>query len=315
MVSIQVYIDGVYYPKEQAKVSVFDHGFLYGDGIFEGIRAYNGRVWKLAEHVKRLYEGCKAIMLQLPVTPAEMTEVVLETLRRNNLSEAYIRVVVSRGAGDLGLDPRKCPKPSVVVIADKISLFPQELYDKGLRVVTVATRRNSNEALNPRMKSLNYLNNIMAKIEANNLGYPEVLMLNNEGYVTEGTGDNVFIVKNGELLTPPKTAGILEGITRATILRVAGQLGIPSRETLFNRHDVYTAEECFLTGTAAEAIPVVEADSRSIGDGLPGPITKRLIKGFRDLTRVEGTPIWADGAAADAASAKASASGMGGGAS
>ncbi|MHB8758300.1 MAG: aminotransferase class IV, partial [Bacillota bacterium] len=210
--SIQVYIDGVYYPKEQAKVSVFDHGYLYGDGIFEGIRAYNGRVWKLAEHIKRLYEGGKAIMLQMPITPAEMTEAILETLRRNNLGEAYVRVVVSRGAGDLGLDPRKCPKPSVVVIADKISLFPQELYDNGLRVVTVATRRNSNEALNPRMKSLNYLNNIMAKIEANNLGYPEVLMLNNEGYVTEGTGDNVFIVKNGELLTPPKTAGILEGI-------------------------------------------------------------------------------------------------------
>ncbi|MHB8926842.1 MAG: branched-chain-amino-acid transaminase [Bacillota bacterium] len=294
--SIQVYIDGAYYPKEQAKISVFDHGYLYGDGLFEGIRAYNGRVWKLDEHVRRLYEGAKATMLQVPVTQAEMTEAILETLRRNNLGEAYIRVVVSRGAGDLGLDPRKCPKPTVVIIADKINLYPQELYDKGLRVVTVATRRNSNEALNPRMKSLNYLNNIMAKIEANHLGYPEVLMLNNEGYVTEGTGDNIFLVRRGELLTTPATAGILEGITRNTILRLASDMGIANREALFNRHDVYTAEECFLTGTAAEAIAVVEVDGRVIGDGQPGAMTNRLIKAFRELTKVEGTPIWPAGA-------------------
>jgi len=291
-VRLQIYIDGVFYPKEQAKISVFDHGYLYGDGIFEGIRAYNGRVWKLDEHVRRLYEGAKAIMLQMPLTPAEMKEAILETLRRNDLDEAYIRVVVSRGTGDLGLDPRKCPRPTVVVIADKIKLFPQEMYDNGLRVVTVPTRRNSNEALNPRMKSLNYLNNIMAKIEANHLGYPEVLLLNNDGYVTEGTGDNVFIVKNGELLTPPKTAGILEGITRNTILRLASDMGIPNREALFNRHDVYTADECFLTGTAAEAIAVVEVDGRVVGDGKPGAVTNRLIKAFRELTKVEGTPIW-----------------------
>ncbi|HEY3313937.1 MAG TPA: branched-chain-amino-acid transaminase [Bacillota bacterium] len=293
--SIQIYIDGKFYPKAEAKVSVFDHGFLYGDGVFEGIRAYNGRVWKLDEHIKRLYEGAKAILLTIPLTPAEMTEAVLETLRRSSLDEGYIRLIVSRGVGDLGLDPRKCLRASVVIIADRITIYPQELYDKGLKVVTVATRRNHSEALSPRMKSLNYLNNIMGKMEANHLGYPEVLMLNSEGYVTEGTSDNLFIVRHGELLTAPITACILEGITRNTIIKLAAELGIPFRETLFNRVDVFTAEECFLTGTAAEAIAVTEVDGRVIGDGVPGSITTRLISAFRARTLVEGTPIWPAG--------------------
>lgn len=290
--SIQIYIDGKFYPKEEAKISVFDHGFLYGDGVFEGIRAYNGRVWKLDEHLERLYESAKAIMLPIPLTIEETKEATLETLRRNDLHDAYIRLVVSRGAGDLGLDPRKCPKPCVVVIADKIVLYPDELYTTGLKVVSVATRRNHNEALSPRIKSMNYLNNILAKIEANLHGYPEVIMLNSEGYVVEGTGDNIFIMKKGILVTPPPYSGILEGITRNTIMDIARVNGIPVEERLFNRHELYNADECFLTGTAAEAIPVVEADGRVIGDGKPGSITNQLIRAFRELTQIQGTPIY-----------------------
>ena len=290
--SIQIYIDGKFYPKEEAKISVFDHGFLYGDGVFEGIRAYNGRVWKLDEHLERLYESAKAIMLPIPLTIEETKEATLETLRRNDLHDAYIRLVVSRGAGDLGLDPRKCPKPCVVVIADKIVLYPEELYNTGLKVVSVATRRNHNEALSPRIKSMNYLNNILAKIEANLHGYPEVIMLNSEGYVVEGTGDNIFIMKKGVLMTPPPYAGILEGITRNTIMDIARVNGIPVEERLFNRHELYNADECFLTGTAAEAIPVVEADGRVIGDGKPGSVTNQLIRAFRELTQIQGTQIY-----------------------
>lgn len=292
--SCQVYVDGRFYPKEKAVVSVFDHGFLYGDGVFEGIRAYNGRVWKLEEHLVRLYESAKSLMLVIPLSPGEMREAVLETLRRNKLYDAYIRLVVSRGPGDLGLDPRKCPRPSVIIIADTIALYPSGLYRDGLKVVSVATRRNQNEALNPRIKSLNYLNSILAKLEANHLGYPEVLLLNSEGYVTEGTGDNVFIVRRGALMTPPNTSGILEGITRGVMLELAREAGHPTLEVNFTRHDLYTAEECFLTGTAAEAIPVVEVDGRAIGNGKPGPVTLSLIQAFRARAESEGTEIYDD---------------------
>jgi len=287
-----VYIDGHYYPKDEARVSVFDHGFLYGDGVFEGIRAYNGRVWKLDDHLVRLYESAKSVMLDIPLSPAAMAEAVVETLRRNDLREAYVRLVVSRGPGDLGLDPRRCPRPTVVVIADTISLFPEAVYVDGLKVVTVATRRNQNEALNPRIKSLNYLNSILAKLDANHLGYHEVLIMNSEGFITEGTGDNIFIVRRGVLITPPNTSGILEGVTRAVVLDLAKTAGLPASETDFTRHDLYTAEECFLTGTAAEVIPVVEVDGRSIGNGKPGPATLALTKAFRAKTQAEGTEIF-----------------------
>ena len=291
--SRQVYIDGRFYPQEEAKVSVFDHGFLYGDGVFEGIRAYNGRVWKLDEHLVRLYESAKSLMLTIPLSPDEMREVVLETLRLNNLRDAYIRLVVSRGPGDLGLDPRKCPRPSVIIIADSISLYPEAVYHEGMKVVTVPTRRNQNEACSPRVKSLNYLNSILAKLEANHLGYSEVLLMNSEGFITEGTGDNIFVYRRGVLLTPPNTSGILEGITRGVILELAEEAGIPAMETNFTRHDLYTADECFLTGTAAEAIPVVEADGRAIGTGNPGVVTGALIRAFRAKTQTEGTDIYA----------------------
>ncbi len=291
---MQIYLDGKFVPKEEAKVSVFDHGYLYGDGVFEGIRAYHGRVFKLTEHLDRLYESAKTLMLDIPLTWKEMEATVLETVRRNNLWDAYIRIVVSRGEGDLGLDPRKCPQPTVVIIADKITLYPKELYTQGLKVVTVATRRNHAEALNPRIKSTNYLNNIIAKMEANHLGYAEVLMLNSEGYVVEGTGDNVFIYRNGRLVTPPAHVGILKGVTRQTVMDLAQEMGIPVAEEVFTRHDVFNAEECFMTGTAAEIIPVVEVDGRGIGSGKPGPLTQKLTEAYRALTKVSGTPVYAD---------------------
>lgn len=287
-----VYVNGRFLPKEQACVSVFDHGFLYGDGIFEGIRAYNGRVFKLDEHLDRLYESAHTIMLRIPLTKEEMREAVLETCRRNGLRDAYIRLVVSRGTGDLGLDPRKCPAPTVVVIADAIQLYPAEFYEKGLRVATVPTRRNSAETVNPRIKSLNYLNNILAKIEANMAGFAEVIMLSAEGYVVECTGDNIFIVRRGELVTPPSYVGILEGITRNAVMDLARRQGIPVAERIFTRHDLFNADECFLTGTAAEVIPVVEVDGRLIGGGEPGPVTRTLMADFRALTANEGVPIY-----------------------
>lgn len=289
--SMQVYIDGQFYAQEDAKISVFDHGFLYGDGIFEGIRAYNGRVWKLTEHLDRLYGSAKSIWMEIPITWQQMEEVVLETCRRNNLRDAYIRLVVSRGAGDLGLDPRKCPRPSVICIADKISLFPAEVYEQGMQVISVGTRRNPVDALSPQVKTLNYLNGIMAKISAITLGYPEVIMLNKEGYVCEGTGDNIFIVKQGKLITPPSYLGILPGITREAVMAMAREMGFGMEEGVFTLHDVYTADECFLTGTAAEVVPVVSADSRTIGSGQPGPVTRRLIGQFRELTQTCGTSI------------------------
>ena len=285
-----MYVDGTFYPKDEAKVSVFDHGFLYGDGVFEGIRAYGGRVFRLEEHLRRLYASAKAIMLEIPLTAPELREVVLEACRRNALSDAYVRLVVSRGPGDLGLDPRKCARATVVCIADAIALYPPELYTTGMRVMTVATRRNGVENLNPRIKSLNYLNNILAKVEANNAGYAEVLMLNDQGLVVECTGDNIFLVQGRRLLTPPAWVGILEGITRAAVMELAPAAGLEVREEVFTRLDVWTADECFLTGTAAEVIPVVECDGRCIGSGRPGPVTADLIGRFRALCAREG--VW-----------------------
>jgi branched-chain amino acid aminotransferase len=288
---IEVYVDGRWVPKEDAKISVFDHGFLYGDGVFEGIRAYGGRIFRLEEHLARLYESARSILLDIPLDPAEMREVVRESCRRNRLSDAYIRLVVSRGPGDLGLDPRKCTRATVVCIADSIVLYPEEAYQRGLQVGTVATRRNAAEAVNPRVKSLNYLNNILAKIEANLAGYAEVVMLNQEGIVVECTGDNIFIVRKGRLVTPPVYVGILEGITRGAVIELARQDGLPVDEVPFTRHDLWNAEECFLTGTAAELIPVVACDGRTIADGRPGPIFRRLLDGFRSLVAHEGTPV------------------------
>ena len=289
-----IYLDGKFVPEEEAVVSVFDHGLLYGDGVFEGIRAYNNRVFKLTEHINRLYDSARTIGLEIPLKPKEMHEVVLETCRRNNLKDGYIRPVVTRGKGDLGLDPRKCPKPTIFCISDSIQLYPEELYQKGLTLITVATRQNLSEALNPRVKSLNYLNNILAKIEANLFNVPEAVMLNQEGYVAEASGDNIFIIRDGILITPPSYAGILEGVTRNTVMELARSRGIKVKESLFNRHDIYNATECFLTGTAAEVIPAVKLDGRLIGNGCPGEITKSLITAFRQLTQTEGALIFAE---------------------
>lgn len=290
--NLQVYVNGKYYPKEEAKISVFDHGFLYGDGVFEGIRAYDGKVFKLEEHVDRLYDGAKGIMLDIPLTKKEMIELVIETLRINKLKDAYIRLVISRGKGDLGLDPRKCNTPTIVCITDKITLYPEELYEKGMEIITAATRRNTAEGVNPQIKSLNYLNNVLAKLEANLAGVPEALILNSQDYVAECTGDNIFIVKDDVLITPPPYVGILVGVTRNAVMELAKDMGIKVEEKLFTRHDVYTADECFLTGTAAEAIPVVKVDGRIIGEGIPGPISKKLIKAFKELIRNEGTIVY-----------------------
>ncbi len=289
--SLQIYLNGRFLPEPEAKVSVFDHGFLYGDGIFEGIRAYHGRVFKLQEHLDRLYESAHAITLNIGISKLEMQEIVLETCRRNDLSDAYIRLVVSRGKGDLGLDPKKCPKATILCIADKITLYPESFYQTGLEVKTVPTRRNDVDSLNPRIKSLNYLNNILAKIESNLGGCLEAIMLNQQGYVCEATGDNIFIVKQGALITPPIYAGILEGITRNTVMELAERTGITVKETLFTRHDLYNADEVFLTGTAAEMIPVIQIDGRAIGDGKPGVMFNRLLPMFRELTKVDGPQI------------------------
>lgn len=290
--SRKIYLNGKIVPEEEARISVFDHGYLYGDGIFEGIRAYNGRVFKLNEHIKRLYQSAKTIMLDIGIEPGKMQEVILKTIRENSLRDAYIRVVVSRGVGDLGLDPRKCKEPSIVVIASEISLYDQQLYENGLKVMTVPTRRNGAEMVNPRIKSLNYLNNIMARIEANLRNMPEAIMLNNDGFVAECTGDNIFIIEENLLITPPRYAGILKGIKREAVIEIGENLGLELREELFTRHDLYNAEECFLTGTAAEVIPVVEVDGRVIGDGKPGNYTKEIIKGFREYTSTQGVPIY-----------------------
>ncbi len=287
-----IYLNGSYVNENDAKVSVFDHGFLYGDGVFEGIRAYAGRVFKLDEHLQRLYESAKSIMLSIPESYGKMKEAILETIRRNELRDAYIRVVVSRGAGDLGLDPNKCPKPTTVIIASSIALYPPELYEKGMPVITVPTRRNAPDALDAQIKSLNYLNNILAKIEANRAGVMESVMLNAQGYVTEATGDNIFIVKNGTVITPPAYLGALNGITRQVILEEAKNAGYPVEERPFTRHELYVADECFLTGTAAEIIPIISVDGRQIGNGKPGAITVDLIGRYRALTGTTGEPVY-----------------------
>jgi branched-chain amino acid aminotransferase len=291
-----VYMSGEYVKKEDAKVSVFDHGFLYGDGVFEGIRVYDGNVFRLREHLVRLYDSAKSILLHIPYTMEEMEQAVVETVRKNQLRDAYIRLIVSRGVGELCLDPEKCARPEVIIIADQVRLFPQETYEKGLHIVTVPTRRNVPDALNPKIKSLNYLNNILVKIEANRAGVGEALMLNSDGYVAEGSGDNIFIVKRGVLYTPPGYVGALEGITRQAIIDLAHQLQFQVKEEPFTRHDVYVADEVFLTGTAAEVIAVVNVDGREIGDGKPGPITRQLLTEFRRLVRVDGVQVYPESA-------------------
>jgi branched-chain amino acid aminotransferase len=290
---MKIFLDGKLVSKENAKVSVFDHGLLYGDGIFEGIRAYNSRIFRLKEHIDRLWASAKAINLEIPVSKKEMEKATIKTLLANSLKDAYIRMIVTRGVGDLGLDPRKCTgAPSVIIIADNISLYPAELYEKGMEVITASTRRIRPDSLSPNIKSLNYLNNIMAKIEAIRAGVMETIMLNSEGYVVECTGDNIFLVRNGVLYTPPSYAGALEGITRNAAIELAkNRLKIPVKERLLTIYDVYTADECFLTGTAAEIIPVVCVDSRTIADGVPGKITVKLIKEFKSLARLSGVPI------------------------
>lgn len=288
-----IYIDGEFLPPAEAKVSVFDHGLLYGDGVFEGIRSYNGRVFQLDAHLERLYDSATSIMLQIPMPIETMKETVLETLRRNHLREAYIRLIVTRGVGDLGLDPDKCSNPSLIIIADNITLYPQKFYEEGLAIVTTSIRRNYPEAINPRIKSLNYLNNILAKIEGKQAGAVEVLMLNADGYVAECSGDNIFWVKNEVLVTPPGHIGILEGVTRNSVIELAREAGMQVEERVFTRHELYIADECFLTGTAAEVIPVVKIDQRVIGDGQPGATTQKLIAAFRHLANSTGTPIYA----------------------
>ncbi len=286
---MKVYLNGKFVEKEEAKVSVFDHGFLYGDGVFEGIRAYNCLVFKLKEHIDRLFESAHSIMLEIPLRKEELIKAVVETLKVNKLKDAYIRLVVSRGEGDLGLDPRKCKgNQSVVIIADKIVLYPERFYKEGMSIITVPTLRNLPEALNPQIKSLNYLNNILAKIEAINAGCEEALMLDHLGYVAECTGDNIFVVKNNQLYTPPQCMGTLRGITRDTVLEIARRLKIPTHEHVLTRHEVYISQECFLTGTAAEIIPVVKVDGRIIGSGKPGRITKLLMQKFHEATKKEG---------------------------
>ncbi|OGX26955.1 MAG: branched-chain-amino-acid transaminase [Omnitrophica WOR_2 bacterium RIFCSPHIGHO2_02_FULL_45_21] len=286
---MKVYINGKFYEKKDAKISVFDHGFLYGDGVFEGIRSYNRLAFKLKEHIDRLFESAHSICLEIPLTKVQLLEAVCDTLRVNKLDNAYVRLIISRGEGDLGLDPRKCKgNASVVIITDRIALYPEKLYKEGMEIITVPTIRNLPEALNPQIKSLNYLNNILAKIEAINCGYEEAIMLDSLGYVAECSGDNIFIVKRNELYTPPQCMGTLRGITRDTILEIASKKGIAVHEHVITRHEVYIADECFLTGTAAEVIPVVKVDGRKIGSGSPGSLTLRLISEFRKSTKREG---------------------------
>lgn len=283
--SLKVYINGKLVDKEQACVSVFDHGFLFGDGIFEGMRSYGGKVFRLEEHLRRLWDSAKSIWLEIPITREEMAQAVNDTLKVNSIQDGYIRLIVTRGQGTLGLDAHLCKNPLIVIITDHIALYPAEFYEKGLEIITASTMRNHPAAMNPRIKSLNYLNNILAKIEGHHAGCVEALMLNHKGEVAECTGDNIFLVRDGQLLTPPTDAGILEGITRAAVMELAVEAGVPVREMAITRHDVYVADECFLTGSAAEVIPVVKVDDRVIGDGHPGPVTRDLAQRFRALIR------------------------------
>lgn len=286
-----VYIDGEYYEKENAKISVYDHGFLYGDGVFEGIRAYNGMIFRLTEHVNRLFDSAKVIGIVPAVSKKEMEEIIIKSCLKNEVRDCYIRPIISRGIGDLGLNPYLCKKPSTICIVDKINLYPEDDYKNGLKIVTVATHRNFNESLNPRVKSLNYLNNIMAKIEAVQSGVKEALMLNPQGYVAECTGDNLFIVRKGKIYTPSVQSGSLDGITAEAVSELAIKRGLEVIPCLMSRFDIWTAEECWLTGTAAEMIPVTSVDTRLIGDGKVGPIYKSLLEDFKHLTETTGTPI------------------------
>jgi len=289
---MKIYLDGEFYDKENAKISVFDHGLLYGDGVFEGIRFYQGRVFQLEAHIQRLFDSARAICLTVPMDKAGVTEAVLETIRQNELQDGYVRLVVTRGCGDLGLNPALCPKATIFIIAAAITLYPEENYRNGLNVVTCATRRIPHGALSPMVKSLNYLNNVLAKLESQQAGAGEGLMLNEQGYVAECTGDNIFTVKNGRLSTPPISSGALAGITREVVFEIAASEGLTLEQPDMTRYDIYTADECFLTGTAAEIIPVVLLDNRVIGDGRPGPITLRLTEKFRKLTEETGTAIY-----------------------
>ena len=288
VMSRKIWLDGSIVDESEAKISVFDHGILYGDGIFEGIRFYEGRVFRLTEHIERLFLSAKAILLKLPWTVEEVCEYTLDTIRANGLKDGYIRLVITRGVGDLGLNPYLCEVPSMFIIASGITLYPDELYENGLEVVTCSTRRPTPASLSPQVKSLNYLNNVMAKVEALKAGAKEGLMLNEQGYVAECTGDNVFIVKKGEVITPPVSDGSLDGITRQVIFDLCGELGISIREASLTRYDIYTADESFLTGTAAETIPMVMLDEREIGNGRPGELSLKLIDAFRKLVRSEG---------------------------
>jgi branched-chain amino acid aminotransferase len=280
----KVYINGKLYPKDEAKISVFDHGLLYGDGVFEGIRCYNGNVFKFSEHIDRLYDSARAISMEIQLTKDELKDAVINTLKANNLKDSYIRLVVTRGVGKLGLNPFNCAESQIIIITDFIQLYSKELYEKGLNAIIVSTIRNHSNALNPNIKSLNYLNNILAKIECINAGATEGIMLNKDGYVAEGTGDNIFIVKNNEVLTPHASAGILIGITRNVVMELAKEAGMTVREEQLTQNDLYNADECFLTGTAAEIIPVVNLDGRKIASGEPGKVTLSLLKKYQELT-------------------------------
>ncbi|GBF73901.1 branched chain amino acid aminotransferase [Paenibacillus sp. 598K] len=287
-----IYINGDYVTKENAKVSVYDHGFLYGDGIFEGIRIYGGNIFKCKEHLERLYDSAKSIMLDIPLSYEEMEEALVETIRRNELRDGYIRLIVSRGPGNLGLDPKRCPAAWVIIIVEQLAIYPEEAYKNGLVSVSVTQRRNIPDALNPKIKSLNYLNNILVKIQANLAGVGEAIMLNAQGYVAEGSSDNIFIIKKGVVYTPPCYIGALEGITRGTIMELCEKLGYPLKEEPFTLHDVYVADEVFFTGTAAEVIAVREVDGRVIGSGQAGPITTQLLHAFRDIVEVDGVKVY-----------------------
>ncbi len=282
---LKIYINGTYYAKEDAKISVFDHGFLYGDGVFEGMRAYNGKVFRLDAHMDRLFDSMRSLTIESPMSKAGIAKAVNETLAINEIKDGYIRLIVTRGAGTLGLDAHLCSDPQVIVITDHLALYPKELYEQGLRIVTAGTVRTNPASLSPQIKSLNYLNNILAKIEGHLAGCVEALMLNDKGEVAECTGDNIFTVKNGKLRTPPTAAGILEGITRAAVIEIARKEGLSCEEVALTRYDVYTADEVFLTGSAAELIPIVALDGRAIGSGKPGPMFKHLLEKFHEEVR------------------------------
>jgi branched-chain amino acid aminotransferase len=287
-----IYIDGELRPRESATISVFDHGLLYGDGVFEGIRVYDRRIFRLEAHLERLYESARAIALDIPLAPADMAAAVRRTVGENRKENGYVRLIVTRGVGDLGVDPRRCDHPTVIIIVTDIQVYPPPLYAAGIRVITSATRQVSHQALDPRVKSLNYLKNVLAKIDAARAGAEEAIMLNQDGFIAECSADNLFVVRGSALLTPSPQDGALEGITRGAILSLAAEAGVDAREARLTRFDVYTAGECFLTGTGAEVMPVIEVDGRRIGDGTPGPLTRRFQDAFHALARCEGEPVW-----------------------